>query len=466
MSDSTIIAKSSANGIGAISIIRLSGNNSIDLVSKFFKSKSGKLLTSVRTQTIHYGKIYEKNEIIDEVLVSVFKKPNSYTGENVVEISCHGSVYIEKRILELFINNGVKLAIEGEFTLRAFLNKKINLIQAEAVADLISSKSKAAHQIAFNQMRGGYAAEIAFLRQKLLDFASLINLELDFSEEDVVFADRSLLIKLLDELIIKINSLITSFQYGNVIKHGVPVAIVGIPNAGKSSLLNSLLNEDRAIVSSIPGTTRDTIEENINIKGIDFRLIDTAGIRKTSDIIEKEGLKKANERVKKAKILIYLFDQNDFKPSHINDVLLNFYRKDLIIVIAENKIDLKRKIKSSHLETNLRNEISQSIKYTFTRISAIDKKSVNKFKELIYSCMNDIQPHVGDSVVSNSRHYYSLKNALQSIKKTKEGIKNKLSEDLLSIDIKESLNFLGEITGEITNDEILGNIFSNFCIGK
>ena len=324
LNEGTIIAKATASGLSAISIIRISGINSIKMVSNCFKAKSGKILANQKSHTIHFGTIYDKDRAIDEVLVSLFIGPNSYTGENTVEISCHGSIYIQQQIFQLFINKGAKPAKPGEYTLRAFLNQKIDLIQAEAVADLISSESKAAHEVALNQMRGGYTHQIAILRQQLLDFASLITLELDFSEEDVLFADRKALNKLLNDLKEKIKSLIDSFQYGSVIKNGVPVAIAGKPNAGKSSLLNALLNEDRAIVSSIPGTTRDAVEDTLTIDGIQFRFIDTAGLRETDDQIELIGVSKAKEKVNKAKILIYLFDQNDISIKELCDSIESF----------------------------------------------------------------------------------------------------------------------------------------------
>ena len=465
INDGTIIAKASAAGSGAIGLVRLSGEDSIAMVSKFFKAKSGKSLAKQKSHTIHLGTIFNKDTAIDEVLVSLFIAPHSYTGENVVEISCHGSSYIEQEIFQLFIREGAQPAKAGEFTLRAFLNQKMDLIQAEAVADLIASESKAAHEVALNQMRGGYAQQIGLLRQQLLDFASLITLELDFSEEDVAFADRSALTLLLDELQEKIKSLLDSFQYGSVIKKGVPVAIAGKPNAGKSSLLNALLNEERAIVSTIPGTTRDTIEDTLTIDGVQYRFIDTAGLRETDDQIEAVGVAKAKEKVNQSKVLIYLFDQNDTEENEIINAIDNFYREDLIIIVVENKIDLATKTDHLAFSQKLKKHLSAKNIAALTRISTFDKDSVNQLKSVLSDQVEKIGSG-GDVVVSNGRHYDSLQNALKAVLNIKKGLENELSGDLLSVDINEALGYLGEISGEITNDELLGNIFSKFCIGK
>lgn len=465
INDGTIIAKASAAGSAAIGLVRLSGEDSIAMVSKFFKAKSGKSLAKQKSHTIHLGTIFNKDTAIDEVLVSLFIAPHSYTGENVVEISCHGSSYIEQEIFQLFIREGAQPAKAGEFTLRAFLNQKMDLIQAEAVADLIASESKAAHEVALNQMRGGYAQQIGLLRQQLLDFASLITLELDFSEEDVAFADRSALTLLLDELQEKIKSLLDSFQYGSVIKKGVPVAIAGKPNAGKSSLLNALLNEERAIVSTIPGTTRDTIEDTLTIDGVQYRFIDTAGLRETDDQIEAVGVAKAKEKVNQSKVLIYLFDQNDTEENEIINAIDNFYREDLIIIVVENKIDLATKTDHRAFSQKLKKHLSAKNIAALTRISTFDKDSVNQLKSVLSDQVEKIGSG-GDVVVSNARHYDSLQNALKAVLNIKKGLENELSGDLLSVDINEALGYLGEISGEITNDELLGNIFSKFCIGK
>ena len=465
LNEGTIIAKATASGLSAISIIRISGVDSIKMVSNCFKAKSGKTLANQKSHTIHFGTIYDKDRAIDEVLVSLFIGPKSYTGENLVEISCHGSIYIQQQIFQLFINEGAKPANPGEYTLRAFLNQKIDLVQAEAVADLIASDSKAAHEVALNQMRGGYTHQIATLRQKLLDFASLITLELDFSDEDVIFADRKALNKLINELKERIKSLIYSFEYGSVIKKGVPVAIAGKPNAGKSSLLNALLNDDRAIVSSIPGTTRDTVEDTLSIDGINFRFIDTAGLRETDDQIELIGVAKAKEKVNKAKILIYLFDQSDISVEEVFDSIESFKRDDLIIILAENKIDLRPESQSSNFNDQLKSKLKNYFIKAFIRISTFDLTTVDKLKTLLVDQVNNTSTREG-VVVSNARHLNSLQNSLKAILSIKKGLKSNLSGDLLTVDINDALNHLGEISGEITNDELLGNIFSKFCIGK
>jgi len=461
----TIIAKASGAGSSAISLFRLSGSNSIEMVSDCFQPKSQKKLLDQKSHTVHLGTLKHNGDALDEVLVSIFKAPHSYTGENIVEISCHGSNYIQEEILRLFISKGAQPAKPGEFTLRAFLNKKMDLSQAEAVADLIVSESKAAHEVAMNQMRGGYTAEIAQLRQKLLDFASLITLELDFAEEDVAFADRTALTELLLAMQSKIKSLLDSFQYGSVIKKGVPVAIVGKPNAGKSSLLNALLNEDRAIVSAIPGTTRDTIEDTLTISGVEFRFIDTAGLRETDDQIEAVGVAKAKEKVNLAKVMIYLFDANDTSLEEINTALNEFKREGLIILLVENKIDLIEEQGKSSLMNALKRESDHFPNLALSSISTFDRDTIEQLKKTLYNQIEKIAIQ-GDIVVSNARHYEALQNALQAILNIKKGLKDELSGDLLSVDINEALNYLGEISGKITNDELLGNIFSKFCIGK
>ena len=435
------------------------------MVSKCFKSKSKKKLNDQKGNTVHLGTLHLDGTTLDEVLVTVFKAPHSYTGENIVEISCHGSNFIQEEILRLFIAKGAQHAKPGEFTLRAFLNKKMDLSQAEAVADLIASESKAAHEIAINQMRGGYTDEISQLRQKLLDFASLITLELDFAEEDVAFADRFALKNLIDSLQSKIKSLLDSFQYGSVIKKGVPVAIVGKPNAGKSSLLNALLKEDRAIVSEIPGTTRDTIEDTVTISGIEFRFIDTAGLRETKDQIEALGVAKAKEKVDLAKVMIYLFDTNDGTLNEIKAALDGFKREGMKMILVENKIDLIHTPKKFSLKKALKEDSANIPFDAFCSISTFEPNSIEQLKIIIYNQIKKIAVQ-GDIVISNARHYQALKNALGAIISIKEGLKNELSGDLISVHINEAIHFLGEISGEITNDEMLGNIFSKFCIGK
>lgn len=464
-SQGTIIAKATGAGSSAICLFRLSGNDSVKMVSECFQAKSKKKLTEQKSHTIHLGTLNYNGVTLDQVLISIFRAPHSYTGENVVEISCHGSKFIQEEILRLFISKGAKPAQPGEFTLRAFMNKKMDLSQAEAVADLIASESKAAHQIAINQMRGGYAKEISQLRQKLLDFASLIALELDFAEEDVAFADRAELKDLLGSLQSKIKSLLDSFQYGSVIKKGVPVAIVGKPNAGKSSLLNALLKEDRAIVSATPGTTRDSIEDTLTLSGIEFRFIDTAGLRETDDQIEALGVARAKEKVDLAKVMIYLFDAGDTSLPEIKVSLNEFKREDLIVLLVENKIDLTQNKEESPLMNALKKEFDQRVCNAFCRISTFDPDTVEHLKKILYNQINNITVQ-GDVVVSNARHYEALQSASGAIIDIRNGLENELSGDLLSVYINEAIHFLGEISGEITNDELLGNIFSKFCIGK
>ena len=466
ISEGTIIANSSAPGSAAISIIRLSGKDSIEIVDSFFESKNKIKLIDVKSHTVHFGILSDGKKQIDEVLVSIFKSPKSYTGENLVEISCHGSNYIQQRIMKLFIENNVKLAKPGEFTLRAFLNKKLDLTQAEAVADLIQSDSAAAHEIALNQMRGGYSKEIENLRSQLLNFASLIELELDFSEEDVEFADRNELNNLLDEIELKLESLIDSFSYGGAIKNGVPVAIIGKPNSGKSSLLNKLLNENKAIVSDIPGTTRDLVEDKLTIGGVEFRFIDTAGLRKSKDKIESIGISKAIEVAKKAKIILYLIEKNDSDLQSIKDDFKTFNSKRAIIIPIFSKTDL---IDDNNKDSvfNLKNikeigiDLSSSIE-----ISIFNDGSILTLKDHLFKKTTDLKSSSNNTVVSNIRHYSSMRDSLKGVKSIKKSLKKGLSGDLLSVDIKQALNSLGEITGEITNDEVLGNIFKNFCIGK
>jgi len=461
----TIIAKATGAGSSAICLFRLSGNDSIKMVSKYFQAKSKKKLTEQKSHTVHLGTLHHNGATLDEVLVSVFKAPHSYTGENIVEISCHGSNFIQEAILRLFISKGAQQAKPGEFTLRAFLNKKMDLSQAEAVADLIASESRAAHEIAINQMRGGYTDEISQLRQKLLDFASLITLELDFAEEDVAFADRIALKDLLWSLQSKIKSLLDSFQYGSVIKKGVPVAIVGKPNAGKSSLLNALLKENRAIVSAIPGTTRDTIEDTMTLSGIEFRFIDTAGLRETDDQIEAIGVAKAKEKVDLARVMIYLFDAHDTSLSEITSAIKEFKREDLIVLLVENKIDLIQEAGESSLTKALKEQSYHIPTHAFCSISTFDPDTIEQLKKTLYNQIKKIAVQ-GDVVVSNARHYEALQNALGAIIEIGEGLESELTGDLLSVHINEAIHFLGEISGEIGNDELLGNIFSKFCIGK
>ncbi|MGC6430514.1 MAG: tRNA uridine-5-carboxymethylaminomethyl(34) synthesis GTPase MnmE [Jejuia sp.] len=457
----TIIALATPSGAGAIAVIRLSGSDALAIAENQFKSVSGKLLQKQKSHTIHLGHIVDGDRTLDEVLVSVFKNPNSYTGEDVVEISCHGSSYIQQEIIQLFLRKGCRMANAGEFTLRAFLNGKLDLSQAEAVADLIASDSEASHQIAMQQMRGGFSSEIAKLREELLNFASLIELELDFAEEDVEFADRTQFKDLVDRILMVLKRLIDSFAVGNVIKNGIPVAIVGEPNVGKSTLLNALLNEERAIVSDIAGTTRDTIEDEITIGGIGFRFIDTAGIRETKDIVESIGIKKTFEKIEQSQVVVYLFDAQQFKSQGSKfkieiERIKNKYPQKPLVIIA-NKVD---KVKDDFL-SRLKSEIP-----SIRLLSAKNGKGVEVLKNTLLSFVNTGALKNNDTIVTNTRHYDALLKALEEVSKVKDGLESGLSGDLLAIDIRQSLYHFGEITGEISSDDLLGNIFANFCIGK
>jgi len=462
--EGTIIALSSPPGSGAIAIIRLSGDDAISKTDLFFKSKSGKKLSESSGYSISYGDLIEKDEVIDEVVVSVYKAPHSYTGENVIEISCHGSNYIQQRILTLFTDAGVRLASPGEFTLRAYLNNKKDLSQAEAVGDLIASESKEEHRVAMEQMRGGYSDEIEVLREKLIHFKSLIELELDFSEEDVEFANRSDLKTLLDELDGKLSSLIESFTYGNVIKEGVTVTIAGKPNAGKSSLLNAIINENKAIVSNIPGTTRDAIEDVNTINGVKYRFIDTAGIRETSDEIESIGVARAKSKIDSSRILIYLFDRSEIKEKELIIEVKSYLREDLQVYLVENKIDLLNTSDTDTYKDNIKSLINEG-NVTFYRISALDSDLVSGLKELISKNLK--KSSQSNIIITNSRHLEALNNSLKAIESVNKGLKEGLSGDLLSIDLNEAIINISIITGKIDIDQdILGSIFSKFCIGK
>jgi tRNA modification GTPase len=458
----TIIALATSSGVGAIAVIRLSGNMAIPLMDAHFKSVSGKRLTDQRSHTIHLGHIIDNDKILDEVLVSVFKNPSSYTGDDVIEISCHGSPFIQQEIVQLFIRDGCRVANPGEFTLRAFLNGKLDLSQAEAVADLIASDSEASHQIAMQQMRGGFSSEIKQLRDELLNFASLIELELDFAEEDVEFANRNQFQDLISRITNVLKRLIDSFAVGNVIKNGIPIAIVGEPNVGKSTLLNALLNEDRAIVSHIPGTTRDTIEDEIIIGGINFRFIDTAGIRETKDIIETIGIKKTFEKITQAQVVIYLFDASITGKSSLDNILQeiekikNKFPQKSILIIA-NKVDRLNESQKKNLK-----EIIPEV----LLLSAKENKGTDELQHKLLDFVNTGALRNNDTIVTNSRHYDALLKALEEIQKVQDGLNSGLSGDLMAIDIRQALYHFGEITGEITSDDLLGNIFANFCIGK
>lgn len=457
----TIVALATASGAGAIAIIRVSGPEAISICSPIFKSISGKELDKQKSHTIHLGHIVDKDTVLDEVLVSIFKGTNSYTGEPTIEISCHGSTYIQQEIIQLLLRKGCRIANPGEFTLRAFLNGKLDLSQAEAVADLIASDSKASHQVAMQQMRGGFSNEIKRLRDELLNFASLIELELDFAEEDVEFADRAQFRTLVSTIVHVLKRLVDSFAVGNVIKNGIPIAIVGEPNVGKSTLLNALLNEERAIVSDIAGTTRDTIEDEIIIGGISFRFIDTAGIRDTKDVVESIGIKKTFEKIEQAQVVIYLFDTEKFKTKNKElridiEKIKNKYPLKPLVVVA-NKVDQIDETSISKLIL----EIPE-----VHLLSAKTGLGVEELQHKLLEFVNTGALRNDETIVTNSRHYDALLKALKEIQKVQYGIDNELSGDLMAIDIRQALFHLGEITGEITTDDLLGNIFANFCIGK
>lgn len=456
----TICALSTPQGTGAIAVIRVSGEKAITICDKIFRHNNpSKKLSDQPSHSLNYGVIVNKESIIDDVVISLFKAPMSYTGENSIEISCHGSIYIQQKIIELLIDNGIRMAKPGEFTLRGFLNGKFDLSQAEAVNDLILSNSRTSHDLAIDQMRGGYSSKIKDLRQKLVKFASLLELELDFSEEDVKFADRSELMKLLKDSAKEIKILIKSFSYGNVIKKGIPITIIGKPNVGKSTLLNALLNEEKAIVSEIPGTTRDVIEDNINIGGMSFRFIDTAGLRKPKDRIEDIGIEKTYEKIKHAAVILYVFDISKTNFTEINNIIdelrqnINDNSKKIILIAnkTDKLVEIPKRFKDFvELETIF--------------ISAKRKENIHLIAESLLKSFK--KKNVGDVIVSNVRHYEALTKALKALKNIEKGLKKDIPVDLLDIDVREALNHLGEITGEITNDELLDNIFSNFCIGK
>ncbi len=461
----TIVALATPSGAGAIAVIRLSGEKAIAIASSVFQSVAGKDITKQKTHTIHLGHIVDEGKMYDQVLLSIFKNPHSYTGEDVVEISCHGSTFIQQQIIQLLLRKGCKMAQAGEFTLRAFLNGKLDLSQAEAVADLISSDNEASHQIAMQQMRGGFSNEIAKLREELLNFASLIELELDFAEEDVEFADRTQFNELVTRIEFVLKRLIDSFAVGNVIKNGIPVAIVGEPNVGKSTLLNALLNEERAIVSEIAGTTRDTIEDELVIDGIGFRFIDTAGIRETKDVVENIGIKKTFEKIEQAQVVIYLFDGTKFQVSsshfivEIEQIKNKYPQKPLLILI--NKKDVLSQTEIDNLTLKL-----ETLNLKQILISAKQNIGIDELKNTLLSFVNTGALRNNETIITNTRHYDSLLKALEEIQKVKFGLTTNLSSDLMAIDIKQALYYFGEITGEVTNDELLGNIFANFCIGK
>ncbi len=459
ISQGTIVAIATPSGAGALGIIRLSGPEARQILAPYFKAKSGKKLLDLAPKETAFGTLQQEDgRLLDEVLLCCFNAPNSFTGENVVELSCHGSSYILQEVVQLCLRNGAVPAQAGEFTLRAFLNKKMDLSQAEAVADLIASDSKAAHTVALQQMRGGYSKEIQELRQELLNFASLLALELDFSEEDVEFADRKELLELLEQLLKKIDSLVASFSYGSVLKTGIPVAIAGKPNAGKSSLLNAFLNEDKAIVSDIAGTTRDSIEDTLVIDGVRFRFIDTAGIRDTEDSIEAMGVARALAQVKKAQLLLYVFDCSTASPDEVITAIKAIDRPELNVLAIGNKTDLVTAAQRTTFETIQPN-------YPLHFISTRDPATIKALQQILVADVKHTTTGT-DIVVTNARHYSALITAASAIKTTRNSLMEGVSEDLVSVDLQVAINALGEVTGAFSTDDLLGNIFANFCIGK
>jgi tRNA modification GTPase len=456
----TICAISTPPGLGAISVIRLSGPNAVEISKKIFHPKDKDVdISLVASHTVHFGNIGDSKGLLDDVLLTIFREPHSYTGEDVIEISCHGSPYIQQKLIELLLEQGLRLANPGEFTLRAFLNGKFDLSQAEAVADLIASQSKSSHDLAIKQMRGGFSKKIKILRSKLVDFTSLIELELDFSEENVEFASRPELTKLLIELEDEIALLIKSFSTGNVIKNGIPVTIIGKPNVGKSTLLNTILNEEKAIVSEIPGTTRDAIEDTIVIGEYQFRFIDTAGLRTSVDRIESMGIERTWEKIHQASVILYVFDATVDSFEDLMLALSEFKEisdnsKKLILI--GNKADKLKRLPSG---------FKDFVELETIFVSAKRKENIHLIAESLLKSVK-AENLSGSPVVSNTRHFEALQNALTSIQAVHDGLHSGLSPDLLTVDIRKALHHLGEITGDITSEEILGNIFSRFCIGK
>ncbi len=457
----TICALATAPGSGAIAVIRVSGPDTYPILEKLFKPRNKKLnIKKSEGYKIYFGTIGDENELIDEVLLSVFKQPNSYTGEDAVDISCHGSEYIQQRIIESLIDHGTRLADPGEFTMRAFMNGKFDLSQAEAVADLIASNSKSSHDLALQQMRGGFSDKIRELRQQLLDFTSLIELELDFSEEDVEFADRKQLFELLEVLKKELKKLVDSFRLGNVLKRGIPVAIIGKPNVGKSTLLNAILNEEKAIVSEIPGTTRDVIEDTIIIEGYSFRFIDTAGLRQSGDTIESIGIERTREKIAQASIILYICDISQCTRDSLDEILSEFreyiHDQSKRFILVGNKID-----KLEEMPKKFRELVDLETIF----VSAKRKENISMITDSLLKSVKE-QKVSDRAIVSNTRHYEALKSALEAVVNVDQGLKDGLPSDLVTIDIRQALHHLGSITGEISTDEILGNIFGKFCIGK
>lgn len=453
--NNTVCAISSPPGVGAISVIRLTGEKSHQILTNIISSKSK--YENLKAGKLLFTKILADGNILDEVLLVKFDAPNSFTGENMLEIYCHGSEFIQQEILNLLVKNGANIALPGEFTKRAFINGKMDLSQSEAVADIISSNSSESHRLAINQLKGGISNEIALLREKMIELISLMELELDFSEEDVEFADRSRLLQIIQEIKTKINLLIESFKYGNAVKNGVPVAIVGKPNTGKSTLLNTLLKEDRAIVSDIPGTTRDSIEEEIFIDGIKFRFIDTAGLRESKDKIEEIGVKRSLEKINLSQVILLIIEANSSEKEI-----------DTIIKQVEKEINSSQKLILVFNKIDLLNKENIDIKYNYEsiKISAKHNKNIDLLHNSLSSYVKSLKTGLGDVILTNARHIEVLHKIDLALDRAIEGLNMQLSSDLVSQDLREAMHYLGEITGQVSNEEVLGAIFSKFCIGK
>lgn len=458
--EDTICALATPPGTGSIAVIRLSGNDSHAIIGRLFKPLKAKNLNEIGSHRAVYGQILEGEQIIDDVLLTIFRAPHSYTGEDAIEIGCHGSIFIQQKIIELLLNAGARLAEPGEFTMRAFANKRFDLAQAEAVADLIASRSEAAHHLAINQMRGGFSKRIMELRQQLIDFTALIELELDFSEEDVEFADRNRFLQLLADLKVEIRQLIESFKTGNAIKNGIPVAIIGKPNVGKSTLLNAILNEEKAIVSEIPGTTRDTIEDVIILEGNSFRFIDTAGLRESEDLVENLGIERTYEKIKQAAVILYVCDLASCTLESAEEMLEEFRSfikdKHKRFILIGNKADLLAETPG---------HFKEMVELETIFISAKRKENINLITQSLIKVAQELQQDQ-DTIVSNARHYHALQKAFEALVSVEKGFEADLPTDLAAIDLRSAIHHLGSITGQISNEEVLGSIFSKFCIGK
>jgi tRNA modification GTPase len=459
----TIAALATAPGTGAIAVIRVSGKEALTVTNQVFR---GKDLTQVPGHTAHFGTIYDGPTLVDEVLVTVFKAPRSYTGEDVTEISCHGSPFIVRSILQVLHKAGARYAQPGEFTRRAFAHGKMDLAQAEAVADLIASESAAAHRTALSQMRGGFSKQIGELREKLVNFASLIELELDFSEEDVEFADRSALTALVKEMLAVIGQLADSFQTGNAIKNGIPIVIAGKPNAGKSTLLNALLNEEKAIVSDIPGTTRDFIEDELVVQGYTFRFIDTAGLRHTEDVVESMGVQRTYQRMQQASLILYLFDVSLTNPMALQEEIQPVAQMGIPVLLVANKVDLLPGKTLPADWDSLKETAQDGTLSGIIPIAAGSGLGLDLLKDRLVAAVNLAPFETGNTVVTNARHYESLVHTRKALQEVLQALQLGTTGDFLAIDLRNALHFLGEITGQITTDDLLINIFSKFCIGK